>query len=189
MTSLSKSLDRVMYDNPRTGWIRADSGPDAETLERMISLQTENSELRAKVSLLERSFPRSHVADIAGFDEQYHFVVRGKFTGHSSPTPQTTVRSWQQLFAMIGPHLFQPLNEDTVSWVFGEAFFIKGARTPDAYETEDEGLQTIRIQFLALGLIDVQSLHTVSKTMALFWSLTDAGRNLLIQLRTVKTLK
>ena len=44
----------------------------------------------------------------------------------------------------------------------------------------------IRLQFLALGLITVDSLQTVSKTKALFWRLTDAGKTLLLQELLVK---
>jgi hypothetical protein len=56
------------------------------------------------------------------------------------------------------------------------------------YSLNDQLFQTIKIQLQALGLVRIQWLRTTNNSMALFWSLTKAGKNLMVALRTVKAL-
>ncbi|PYS80292.1 MAG: hypothetical protein DMF70_11275 [Acidobacteria bacterium] len=52
---------------------------------------------------------------------------------------------------------------------------------------DDHVYHTIKIQFQALGLIEVQYLSTTTGGMGLFWSLTDAGQSLMMSLRAVRS--
>ena len=46
--------------------------------------------------------------------------------------------------------------------------------------------QTIKVQLLALNLIDAKYLKKVDGKFATFWSLTPSGRNLMFETRTVR---
>ena len=42
---------------------------------------------------------------------------------------------------------------------------------------------------MALGLVNVSNQKTTKGSIALFWNLTDTGKQLMMQLRTIKTAK
>jgi hypothetical protein len=52
---------------------------------------------------------------------------------------------------------------------------------------DNQIFQTIKIQFQALSLVRVTYSKSTSGTMALFWSLTDEARALMMSLRTIKS--
>lgn len=49
-----------------------------------------------------------------------------------------------------------------------------------------DDFQTVKIQFTALKLITVDYTKTTKGGMALFWSLTTRGQDLMLRLRSVK---
>ena len=67
------------------------------------------------------------------------------------------------------------------------AFSYTKKQTDDIIEINSQDFQTIKLQFIALKLVKVSYLQTTKGDMALFWSLTDAGNQLMMQLRTVKS--
>ncbi len=55
------------------------------------------------------------------------------------------------------------------------------------FKIEDEIFQTIKIQLMALGLIEVQPLTTTAQTVVLFWILTDFGKQQMLQNMSLKS--
>jgi hypothetical protein len=53
----------------------------------------------------------------------------------------------------------------------------------------DQVFQTVKVQLMALGLVDVTYLPSTRGSMGLFWSLSPYGKAMLIQLRSVKATK
>jgi hypothetical protein len=47
--------------------------------------------------------------------------------------------------------------------------------------------QTVKVQFLAFGWIKLDQFATVKGGMALFWSLTNKGREMMMQTRAVRS--
>ena len=45
--------------------------------------------------------------------------------------------------------------------------------------------ETIKAQLLAYDLVKIEYLQTISKSMALFWSLTEYGKKMALLIRTV----
>jgi hypothetical protein len=50
----------------------------------------------------------------------------------------------------------------------------------------DQLYQTVKVQLMALGLVEIPYTQTTTGGMALFWSLTKKGQDQLFRLRTVK---
>jgi hypothetical protein len=59
----------------------------------------------------------------------------------------------------------------------------KRGRTPSI---EDLVFDTIKVQFLAHGLIGVQALNLKDGGVALFWALTQYGHSVMLEVRSVK---
>ena len=156
----------------------------------------ELSQLRKEVAEL-REYKRKHgeykpYSDIAGIDEKVR--IRGTKT-HIWRQEVTSQNwecevTWKQLFMSIAPYLLDCPNDQRVeSLLKSIAYSYVGKPTSDTLYMNSQDFQTIKIQFMALGLINVTYSQTTKGDMALFWNLTERGTQLMMQLRTIKTNK
>jgi hypothetical protein len=172
------SLSKTIKSYPARGWVRA---PHASTEEILGELNDLRKRLEASeqdaVQLRARLAEKSSRAKLASLDST--FVVRGRhFTNRTEESWKRSV-TWGDLFATLAPELLKPANDSGVSLAI--------ARLVGPGGTTDEGiLQTIKIQFTALGLVNVAYLETTKGDMALFWSLTQTGLEEMYARRTIK---
>jgi len=85
--------------------------------------------------------------------------------------------------------LLENPNDARMKKEMGESVFEKTGKQALYISMNDQIFQTVKVQLVALGLINVHNAQTTQGGMALFWSLTSKGQELLFQLRTVKTEK
>ncbi len=96
--------------------------------------------------------------------------------------------SWSQLFATIAPYLLEPQTEDSVRSrlaVVCAEVSTRGNRPNSAIRDRD--FLTIKVQLLALKLIEVETRPLTVAYYTSIWSLTSLGEQLMFQLRTIKT--
>ena len=186
--SLSKTIK--MY--PAVGWIRADQGSSTELLMQINELRDKNETLAIENKNLKEASIADEGSDYSSGDEPFSvkgiYEVRYK-AGNRSWSVDTT---WNQIISLLGPHLFQYLNEASANIQLSESLLkAQGINADDFYtrKIDDEIFQTIKIQLLALGYIDIKSLQTKSAGMALFWIITEKGKRAVINLRTIKKFK
>jgi hypothetical protein len=182
-----KSLSQAINEKPGVGWIRADSGPTEETLKKLLALEEENRKLHKSISELQAAYPKLQIENLAPLDGSV--VLRTQTASYSGYAPSQCVyeTTWLEVFGIIGPTLFEHTNEGTVATILGKRLTeLRTGQSPYTSVVDTTDIETVRLQLLAHGLIAVESLQTVSKTMALFWVITDAGKSLLMQIRTVK---
>ena len=96
------------------------------------------------------------------------------------------VCTWNEVLYLIGPDLFQWKNEDVVNSSLAKAILEKTGRKIWSATIDNEPFKTLKIQIMALGWADVKPLNTKSGTVSLFWTITPAGKQALMQLRTIK---
>ncbi len=94
--------------------------------------------------------------------------------------------TWGDLFALIAPYLLENPNDTVIKKVLEKSVFEKTGKSSELIDINDQVYQTIKVQLVALGLVDIRYTQTVQGGMALFWILTPKGRELLFQLRTIK---
>jgi hypothetical protein len=95
--------------------------------------------------------------------------------------------TWGEIFYVIGPDLLMWTHEDSVNRALATAAAeASGHTNPTTVRVDDGPFKTVKVQMLALGLVEVKTATTVSNTTALFWGITAKGREVLMQLRTVK---
>jgi hypothetical protein len=96
--------------------------------------------------------------------------------------------SWNEIIALLGPHLFQPLAEKTANPQLAESICSTLNKSGGLrYEIDSEVFNTMKIQLLALEYIDIQSLKTNSGGVAVFFTLTPLGREVMLRMRTVQS--
>lgn len=90
----------------------------------------------------------------------------------------------------IAPYLLESPNDQRVETLLTSiAYSYVGEFTNDSLTINNQDFQTVKIQFIALGVVNVSYLQTTKGGMALFWTLTERGTQLMMQLRTIKTNK
>lgn len=182
---VSLSLSKTIKTYPAVGWVRGGSSASSEILQELNAVRKQNEEFRELLATANtRDVPK--IADIAGLDEP--FALKGKYQNQY----QGQRFSWQssltfgQMFALIAPYLIEHPNDGVVKSKLTHAVLKLQGHDPHDCEIEDQPYQTFKIHLKALGLVDLKYTSTTKGGMALFWSLTPNGEQLMTELRVVR---
>jgi len=180
--SLSKTIK--MY--PAIGWIRANSIVNPEILQELNEQRKLNEDLREKLeTALNVEKNKEDLKDLAGLVDE--FVVHGTHSNSSSGSNWEKKFKWSELFSLISPYLIEHPADDVVRKKLSSDIH-KTIKHPTALypSIDNQNFQTIKLQLKALGLINLNYTKTVQGGMALFWSLTSKGTQLMMELRSVR---
>lgn len=182
---VSLSLSKTIKTYPAAGWVRGSSAASSEVLEEINELRKKNAELQEALNAATPA--RSlFVPNLAGLDAQFTLSGTYKTSYDGQGFQWSSQLTFGQMFALIGPHLLEHPSDGLVQIKLGKAILnLQGKRT---YSTtiDDQRFQTFKVQLQALGLIDFKYTETLKGSMALFWSLTAAGTQAMLQLLVVR---
>ena len=186
------SLIQTISQFPAIGWTRANLQTNVESLQELNTLRKELDTTKAELAKLKESQPKSKNDNLADLDEKIR--IRGTkshmWQGEIISNNWECEVTWKQLFMSIAPYLMDYPNDNKVEKLLTSiAFSYTGQKTDTLVNINSQDFQTIKLQFIGLGLVNVSYSETTKKSMALFWNLTDAGKRLMMQLRTIKTTK
>ncbi len=170
--------------------MRANLQTNAETLQELNSLRKELDTTKAELAKL-KDVPQNASDDIAGLDEKIRVHGTIAVIGGYNEAWKCEI-TWEQLFDSIAPFLLEIPADETVQKFLSSICYSATGNSLSSNEVAFINLQdfqTIKIQFMALKLINVTYSKTNKGGMALFWNLTDAGKQLMLHTRTVKTAK
>lgn len=186
------SLTKTIKTYPAVGWVRASNVASQDILAEINELRKQNSELQSSVTSLERETKnKPRVEGIADIDST--FTVHGEYkvarSGYTTREYKFECQvSWRTMFAMISPYLVENPSDAAVKLKL--ARFLKELKIGDdggsSITIDDQEFKTITIQFQAYGLIRTSYSKTTQGGMALFWSLTPKGEQLMIESRVVR---
>lgn len=184
------SLLQTISQFSATGWVRANLPTNVESLQEINALRKELAETKAKLSNVTTNNLKA--VNLADYDEK----IRLHGTCFTSANTQMREKnweceiSWKQIFMSIAPFLMD-YPEDKA--VFNLLSSIAYSYAPNNREyspfIDRQDFQTIKIQLMAYKLVDVSYSKTTEGSMALFWGLTQLGKQMMIQWRTIKTCK
>ncbi len=186
---VSRSLTQLMKSYPRTGWVRADKIGSEEILEEVNKLRKENDTLNEQKLRLEGELSFDIDSDNIAYEEIV--VVHGTYLGREYGR-EVTINwqhniSWKDLFVLISPYLMQWYNEVNIQTQTASTILkIKGLEGYRYEKLDKDILQSIKVQFLALGLIQLDTLNTVGGGTGLFWTITKKGKKVMLNERSVK---
>lgn len=179
---------------PAIGWVRANRVANEEAFAELNELRKKNDGLKSKIQMLEDELKATipQVSDLAGLDEGYELTGSSSVAQHYNALPWKFKATWGELFSAIGPHIIEMPNDALMHTYFNsevKQLYSSKKLTGQYHWTLDERhYQTVKVQLSALKLVDVTMAGTVNGGQALFWSLTDRGRGVLHDLRTVKSV-
>jgi len=179
------SLSKTIKTYPAVGWVRADQVANTDLLQELNVLRKRNQELEHIASLAAKT-PKPVLPNLADSNEKV--TLTGKAYNYSKGSfPWDCTLTWAEVFALIAPYLLEHPNDDSLKLKLESSLMDKAGITRASGSLDDQNYQTVKVQLMALGLVDIQYSKTTAGSMALFWSLTQPGEKLLLELRTVKT--
>jgi hypothetical protein len=178
------SLSKTMKTYPARGWIRADRVASEAILAELNDVRKLNDDLAQELRSL-RATPSQQVHNLAGLDEPFELSGRHSYQGHRASW--TANMTWRQMFAAISPYLIQLPSAQKVKDVLEAAAFEISGGYGNGPVMDDQVFQTVSLQLKALGLVDVRYLKNTAGGMALFWSATPQGDQLMLETRTVRS--
>ena len=187
------SLTSMIKTNPRIGWIKGDVMTSEKSNSEIIRLKDENEELRAKIKKMEESAPAG-IEDLSQGDDLYavHFdYVKTRRGGYEEDFEDgSEVFSWNQIFSVLSPHLLIECNEITLELLFGD-FVRKNADSSFGRITKvySDCFQDVKVQFIALGLIQESQRKKSAGKVHKYWTLTPYGNKIMMQLKAIKKLE
>lgn len=187
VSSVIVSLMHEKGAYPAVGWVRANQVISNESLVELSQLRKEVAELREYKGQQQAKLQYKNIADL---DEKIHIhgtkshIWRGETISEKWECEVT----WKQLFGSLAPFLMDFPNEKKVeNMLTSIAFSYTGESADVVVKMNSQDFQTIKIQLLAYKLVAVEYSQTTKGDMALFWQLTELGKHMMFQLRTVKT--
>lgn len=185
------SLTKTIKTHPAVGWVRADNVASKDILSEINELRKQNTELQAALLSRAETQLKPMVDGIADLDSLtiVHGTYKTQQAGHQPRTLsfECTI-TWRKLFALISPYLVEHPNDAIVKSKITESLKEEATGSRGGYSTSinDQEFKTITIQLTAYGLIKTSYSKTVQGGMALFWSLTPRGQQLMIESRVVR---
>jgi hypothetical protein len=181
------SLSKAIKAYPRPGWVRGGSASNPELLEQINELRQKNDNLQLSLAEELANRPVASPLNLAPADSKFH--LEGEYyrpSGHGLAVWKADL-SWNEIIGLLGPHLFQALNEHSVNSHLAESICSSiGNTSGHGYKIDGEMFNTMKIQLLALGYIEIKSLSTVGGGVGVFWTITPPGREVMLRMRTVK---
>ncbi|HAS6064855.1 TPA: DUF4062 domain-containing protein [Vibrio vulnificus] len=178
------SLTKTIKMYPAIGWIRASSQSSAESLGEINELRKENDRLRKSLENLE-SAPKFSLPNLADYSESIELNGTYKRQINGSSYGWQTEMTWSEIFGAISPYLLEHPSDGTVKLKLKQNAFKKFNQSSYSSELDDQVFQTVKMQLMALGLVDVSYSKTTKGGMGLFWRITESGKALMLKLRTI----
>lgn len=181
-----KSLMHAFSAYPQTGWIRGDAAANEQVLEQSNRALQENVSLRAELAKLQNT---QHPAlnNLASIDD----TVEVRFTYYYFTSRETKYHddshslTWRQIFITLAAELTTGKVDAVIPIAVNHALKENDyGRSFHALNNIDKA--KIKVQFQALGLIDMRVSETTKGELAEFIHLTEKGRALFVESLAVR---
>ncbi|MEK0338080.1 MAG: DUF4062 domain-containing protein [Nitrosopumilus sp.] len=195
---VSRSLVKLIKNNPATGWVKASLIPDEDTNKEILQLRKKIEEMELKLQEVRTTPPEGTEIFAQGEDEYtIKFYFRNWDFGKWHNFHHTISSSWDEIFYVVSPLMINECTDKSFrnrldQFVFENSIDnlrkkkdLKGKKL-EYFVIEDDDFQTIKIQLRALGLIKKSDKQRSVKDMSTYWTLTPFGDNHMTKLRAIK---
>jgi hypothetical protein len=176
-----QSLHEIERRPGLRGWVRPDDTENVAPLINQIgALNAENSKLKSE---LDAAKVKEATPNLDGLSASVSIRIQSKIDGRWYDARASISTTWRDLFAAMAIKLLAPTNDDYLSGVIACHYNGSKPESWHEYRIHPDDWETVKAKFLKLEFVDIQSLQTVSKTVALFWTLTPLGKSVGLVLR------
>lgn len=209
-SAVSRSLVKLIKNNPATGWVKSDLLPSKESTEEILELRRRVDELQRELETISTLAPTEVTHLAQGEDEftiRYSFMAYEsknepdvwsisfdtKYTSHSA----AYVVTWSQIFARISPLMVDEATDHQLKSELDRMTEEINGRlhrndpslrnfSLTTFEISDNDYNTIKVQLLALRLMMKSKRNRSVKDKANYWTLTPFGETNMMELRAIK---
>lgn len=182
------SLTKTIKIYPAVGWVRANLQSNTESLQEINTLRKEIEILKNERNTINQK-QNTGIQDIAGIDEE--IVIKGNVLKETDEEVDVFVKLWEhtfkwsEIFIAIAPTFLETRADHTAKDEIGNILFEIVFPDESYYygEISDKSFNMIKIQFMALGLINV------SDKGGIRWKLSEKGIQKMLELSSIKTTK
>lgn len=186
------ALQDQFSTNPQRGWIRPDEVNNSKLLEELNEVRKEKEILIDKLQKLEKTQNNCHslYENIAEMDEFYTINYSYKTNDpYCNDYEEDSVDlTWNEIFSCVGAFYISPYFENSFSTSL-EVYLSERLSDVSHIKIHSKDIDTIKIQFMALQLIETETIKNSEGYNEYYLKLTNKGFNYLTKIKTVKTKK
>jgi hypothetical protein len=185
-TRVTQAVSAETKRNPREGWVRGNFSSDPTKLNE---LREEISQLKAALARARTQPPTGSEAYAQGSESFTVIVQHRKDYGDSWDNTDVQL-TWDDIFYELGPLLFNEASEQqlrnrlTEQILMYDDDFIR--KSPKYHRIYVDSFETIKIQLVALGLMQKSDRKHPPSDTATYWQATPYGEQYVMKLRALK---
>ncbi len=195
------SLMQTIKTYPQIGWVRANLSTSAESLQEINELRKQLADLEAYKSAIEKEkilLNSGFIKNLAGLDKSIEIkdiAIYNNYGKQGRMEYEWKIEiTLEQIFAIIAPKIMYPsVKETQVKTHLMNALFSMATKNiklekKDFYtpRMDISYVNIVKIQFAALGLIEIYTEKTEKGNTISCWRLTEKGNVTMMQLLTLK---
>lgn len=187
MVALSLIQAIKMY--PQQGWVRGGNFDNIELLEQINALRLENEKYKNCIVELKDIMEKEPDSELILSDGAELIELYGVFCKSDSDREYrwSYKLSWDDIFRLWGPFLFVPNTFQSAKANLENVIekFI-GKTNIEYFDIDSNLFQTIKIQYMALGLINIGAESQLKEGLAEAIQITESGKKYLVNLISIK---
>lgn len=176
------SLTSLIKSHPRIGWVKADEVSSAEANKEILSLRKENDELKALLAKSNNENPENIENLQQGEDE---IVIRLQDSWQNSCI-KTFTTTWNVIISILAPLMIDECTEEMLLDHLSSYIRVELEIYNYDYKVIGYDFQTIKVQLIALHIIQKSERKRTAKDTDTYWALTPYGNRLMMQLKALK---
>lgn len=181
-SQVSRSLVKLIKSKPQTGWIRADLAASDEAIAEISKLRKEADELKMQLEKARTTAPQGSEGLQQGEDV---FKLNYSFY-HGGERESSISLTWNEYFYLLAPLMLDESSESDLKNELNEYLKLRTKERPRTLNVNSVDFQTLKVQFVALGLVTKSEKKRSIKDSGTYWSLTPYGETKMMQLRALK---
>ncbi|WP_421203807.1 DUF4062 domain-containing protein [Aeromonas enteropelogenes] len=181
-SQVSRSLVKLIKSKPQTGWIRANLASSDEANAEIARLRKEADELKAQLEKARTTAPEGSEGLQQGGDV---FVLNYSYY-YGGERESSVELTWNDCFYLLAPLMLDESSESNLRNELNEYLKLQTDQRPRTLNVNSVDFQTLKVQFVALGLVAKSEKKRSIKDSGTYWSLTPYGETKMMQLRALK---
>ena len=180
------SLNKLIKSKPRTGWVRYVS-LSAEANKQILALKEENETLKAKLKQVEDEDPKG----IEVFQQGDDTISLGVSYYYAKTQYLKIKLTWNRIVSILAPALVDESSEQKMKSIFVDSIRedllkIDKHYKPNYPKIEEQSFQQIKVQLIALRIIEVSDRKRTVKDTETYWHLTPYGFRVMMNLKALR---
>lgn len=176
------SLNSAITSLPRTGWMRANHLSDDESAKEILRLKDELDSLRLQIRQIEEEDPKDTFELEQGEDT---FTINFQYPNSFAWEYITYNSTWKEIIEVLSPLMVIESSENELKKALVDHVKYK-EKNEYGLEIISDDFQTIKVQLLALHIIQESIKKRPVHDQQSYWTLTPYGKRLLIGSKAIK---